>query len=350
MAKRITENKIPWRTVVSRNPFFVSQLPLIARLRQIGFYPFKRRWTKRLLKRPARWMFEFAFYILRLGGLGRIEFKLNGRTVFLTFNGRSLHFSSIYAYDQGQVFEPQVMGLLELLIRDKEVFFDIGANWGMEALHAATLSQWYGEIHAFEPINTTFRDLQSLIGQANLSDRVKCHNLALSNSTGSAQMQLSDLETGASKITKGDDGMVSVKTSRLDELQLPAPMFMKLDVEGHEAKVIEGASNTILNNKPFIIFETWNTGTDYMASEATFDILRAFDYVFFRPAWRRIDGGMSSVWPDTQPPTNYYRQLTLIPMDCRLRPFMAEHIDVFACHIDRLNQLFLRFSGENKAT
>ena len=339
------QKKIPWREVSSPNPYIISHLPLIARLRQIGFRKFKHRWTKRLFKRSSRWLFDFAFHVLDLGGEGEIEFRHNGTSTTLYFNGRSLHFSSIYAFDHKQVFEPQVMGLLEILIRDNEVFFDVGANWGMETLHAATLRFWSGEIHAFEPVLDTYSDLKSLVIQADLQDRVTCHNLALSNLTGHAKMNISDFNSGTAKITNNDNAKIIVDTVRLDELDLPGPTFVKLDVEGYEAQVCDGAKKTISQNKPFIIFETWHTKDDHRASEATFDILQDLGYVFFRPAWRRIDGGLRSIWSDTQPPSYEYQLLTLVPMDSRLRPFMAEHIDVFACHVDRLDDLSTRFIG-----
>ena len=37
--------------------------------------------------------------------------------------------------------------------------------------------------------------------------------------------------------------------------------MIKIDVEGHELKVLSGAKNTIKLNKPNIIIEVWNKKT-----------------------------------------------------------------------------------------
>ena len=338
----------PWREMKTLNPFFVTRLPLIARLRQLGFHKFKRKWTKRILKRPCRWVFDVAYRVLRLKGTGEIEFRREDEIVVLRFNGRSLHFSSLYSFERTQIFEPQVMGLLELLIREDEAFFDVGANWGMESLHAAVLANWRGPIHAFEPVQGTFDDLQSLISQAGLEGRITAHNLALSHTSGTNPMAVSEFNSGSSKLIYAPTPVSqSVQTMRLDDLTLPDPTFIKLDVEGHEAQVCQGARETIARVRPFIIFETWSTETNYMDSESIFRSLGELGYVFFRPAWQRNSGGEGSVWPLTQPPSTERPRLTLIPMSPKLRPFMDEHIDIFACHEERLCELHQRFSGSD---
>jgi len=343
-------HELPWRRIESANPFFVERLPLICRLYLMGFHRFKRRIAKRLLKRPARWLFDFAYHVLKLGGAGVLDFRHGGETKHLRFNARSLHFATVYSYDREQIFEPQVMGLLEALVRDDEVFFDIGANWGMETLHAAALDGWSGAIHAFEPIPATFTDLHSLVEQAGLEDRVHCHNLALSNATGDAAMRFSDgFSSGTAALAEPaalseTGGGITVTTACLDDLGLPDPTFMKLDVEGHEARTLAGGTEMIRRCRPFIIFETWFSEQNFKDSEDVFRMLGDLGYVFFRPAWGLATSEGVSVWPHTQPPSPRDRLLTLVPMDPRVRPFMAGHIDVFACHGERLDDLMARFA------
>jgi len=340
--------ELPWRDITSPNPFFVERLPLISRLYLMGFHNFKRRVWKRLFKRPARWLFDFAYHVLKLGGEGILDFRQGGETKKLSFDARSLHFSSVYSYHRDQVFEPQVMGLLELLLRGDDVFIDIGANWGMETLHAAALENWRGDIHAFEPVPATFADLYSLVHQAGLEDRVHCHNTALSNEAGVATMQYSDgFSSGTAAISNAGDaaGGVSVTKTRLDDLGLPDPAFIKLDVEGHEARALEGAAQMIARSRPFIIFETWFSEKNFKDSEDVFEVLDDMGYVFFRPAWGLKTANGISVWPHTQPPSHTGRLFTLIPMNDRIRPFMAQHVDIFACHRERLDDLEQRFGG-----
>ncbi len=343
----------PWCVVSSPNPFQISRLPLIAKLYKIGFHRYKKRWAKRLFKRPARSLFDFAYHVLKLGGTAILQFQQDDTTKNLQFDARKLHFASVYDQPKGLIFEPQVMGLLELLLREDEVFFDIGANWGMEALHAALLPDWQGTTHAFEPVPSTCADLQSLVKQAGLESRIKCHNLAVSDEPGTAQMILADgIQSGTATLASNPSGAktIAVRKVKLDDLSEADPTFMKLDVEGHEAAVLRGAKALIGRAHPFIIFETWHTPNDFENSVQTFQVLEDYGYVFFRPAWGVKTPEGISVWPQTQPPIYAAeRLLSLIPMDSRIRPFMSEHIDVFACHKSRLDDLRARLSRNPSA-
>ena len=46
------------------------------------------------------------------------------------------------------------------------------------------------------------------------------------------------------------------KTFKIDSLNVPAPDLIKIDVEGHELKVIIGAGNVIAEHKPVIFYES----------------------------------------------------------------------------------------------
>jgi FkbM family methyltransferase len=57
----------------------------------------------------------------------------------------------------------------------------------------------------------------------------------------------------------GNTEMVEIETEKLDDLlkidNLPILTFIKIDVEGHEHAVIDGARETLLLNRPLVIFE-----------------------------------------------------------------------------------------------
>ena len=157
-------------------------------------------------------------------------------------------------------------------------------------------------------------------------------------------MMLADgIQSGTATIVEHKNTGIKVKTDKLDNIGVLAPTFMKLDVEGHEATVISGGANLIARHKPFIIFESWHTPNDFQNSEDAFKALESMGYAFFRPAWSRGEALDGSVWPHSEPPSYTENKfLTLIPMNARLRPFMAEHINIFACHKDRLDDLRVR--------
>src|SRR4051794_17102089 len=64
---------------------------------------------------------------------------------------------------------------------------------------------------------------------------------------------------------------ITVKTAPLDTI-LPANFrlgFLKIDVEGAELQVLEGAAETISRNKPFVVFEHGLGGSDYYGTTPT---------------------------------------------------------------------------------
>lgn len=66
---------------------------------------------------------------------------------------------------------------------------------------------------------------------------------------------------GGSKVSEGSGNMV---TKRIDDFDLPKVDFIKIDVEGHELKVLNGAINIIGRDFPEIILEcNPNTNSDF---------------------------------------------------------------------------------------
>ncbi|HUZ11388.1 MAG TPA: FkbM family methyltransferase [Caulobacteraceae bacterium] len=70
---------------------------------------------------------------------------------------------------------------------------------------------------------------------------------------------------------------ISVPVARLDDFQLPPIGFIKIDVEGHEEAVLQGARETIGRNRPALMIEIeerHNRG----AIERVFDHFRSDGY------------------------------------------------------------------------
>ena len=52
-----------------------------------------------------------------------------------------------------------------------------------------------------------------------------------------------------------EDGIIKVPVETIDKLNRPKIDFIKIDVEGYEGKVLEGAIQTILKDKPKLLVE-----------------------------------------------------------------------------------------------
>jgi hypothetical protein len=83
---------------------------------------------------------------------------------------------------------------------------------------------------------------------------------------------------------------VSVRTERLDDVLAhgPAPTLIKIDVEGAELGVMQGAVETLQRHRPFVLFEHGAGGADLYGTRPTqvFDLLEGVGLRIFD-----LDGG-----------------------------------------------------------
>lgn len=150
----------------------------------------------------------------------------------------------------------QEIGLVPFLADRRRVSLDVGANKGVwsEALRCCSR-----QVHAFEPNPKIFRVLKRGLGPG-----VVAHQAALSDASGTAELRVPKGRRGYSnqgaslsrvKIGAAEYGSVRVDVCRLDDLDLGDVGFMKIDVEGHEFAVLEGARETIRRCRPNMIVE-----------------------------------------------------------------------------------------------
>jgi len=324
-------------------PFTVEQLPLISRLQLIGYHRYKNRWAKRFGKKLGRMTFDIAYNCLKLSGQGRVSANFTNERRRFEFDARKLHFSRLFDNECGNVCEPELATLLETFLTADKVFYDIGANWGYFSLYAAALPNYNGPIHAFEPIEETFADLRSWVAQTGKNDRVTCHNLALSDSDGTAQMGVVPDNSGLASLARArdtDSEKRDVRTCRLDGFKLPEPDFIKLDVEGFEPEVIQGGHSVLTSKKPMMMFENWIIKDDAARTLLPMQTLLNYGFALFTPAW----------W--IGPPTNEIfhsgpyqgfptgpKLMAYVPFDIEKRFELPDQVNFFCCHKERLSEL-----------
>jgi FkbM family methyltransferase len=112
------------------------------------------------------------------------------------------------------------------------------------------------KIEAFEPnpdVIPMFKDRTAGI------DNVTLHEVALGDKFSSVSMQY-ETHTGTYHV-KDHSGTIEMKT--LDSYNFKDVDIIKIDVEGYEVPLLEGAKETILNNRPVIQIEANHTGDRY---------------------------------------------------------------------------------------
>ena len=143
--------------------------------------------------------------------------------------------------------EPGTRKLIQRVLAPGDVFVDVGANIGMHTIAAAHAMRGLGKVIAFEPFEPTAHLLEKSIFLNGFAGLVEIHRAAATNTSVSRALYLGATsghhslfprggETGSSKV-------VQVRSVAIDDV-IPATeqiTLMKIDVEGAELEVLDGA-------------------------------------------------------------------------------------------------------------
>jgi rfaE bifunctional protein nucleotidyltransferase chain/domain len=136
------------------------------------------------------------------------------------------------------------------------VALDIGANIGN---HSIFFSKFiFDKTYSFEADVRNFTLLSENKVRNNIGDdKLIIHNVALSDGNYKYNLQEFESNMGGTKVIEGSG---EPTTQKLDEFELPKVDFIKIDVEGHELKVLKGAVNLINRDFPDIAMECLRDG------------------------------------------------------------------------------------------
>jgi FkbM family methyltransferase len=162
-------------------------------------------------------------------------------------------------------------------------YVDVGAHVGNHTVFFARICN-AERVHAFEPLPTAFRRLQANVRLNDVADRVVLHQLALTNQTCDVVLTrgrqthvvptpLQDERPAHTHVVPG---------RRLDDIVHDRVVVIKVDVEGMEPAVFDGARRLIQQGRP-VIFAEAATAPEY---SAVCHVLRSLGYV---PTGRRFN-------------------------------------------------------------
>jgi len=146
-------------------------------------------------------------------------------------------------------------------IRRSRCFIDVGANCGIYTVLGAVINPNL-QVVAIEPVPKVCGALRRNVEQNGLSSRVTIMNVAAGDSNGVVNFHEAQNASMGSLAVNGYQGqagrVIQVQCRTLDciveELGIE-PDFIKIDVEGYEHVVLDGASQLLRNCRPRIVLE-----------------------------------------------------------------------------------------------
>lgn len=205
---------------------------------------------------------------------------LPGEAVFDWVDGARFHVRRGETGLTGNIYtglhEFQDMGFLLHFLRPDDFFVDIGANSGSYSILAGAVTRAEGI--AFEPIPVTFRRLSANLKLNAIETRIEARNLGLAAENGRLFFT-AGLDTVNHVATSEDAGSdrLEVSVARLDDqlagqfggqFEGRVPTLMKIDVEGFEQPVLQGAAQTLANPRlQAVILELNESGRRYSSGD-----------------------------------------------------------------------------------
>jgi FkbM family methyltransferase len=175
------------------------------------------------------------------------------------------------AFTQNQQYDKQTLNIIRKVCNAGSNCIDVGAHKG-EVLDQILKFSPKGTHFAFEPIPTLYNDL---VTKYSSKPNCKIFDIALSNSKGTSTFNYVISNPSYSGLIKRkydrsneEDTQITVKTDLMDDI-IPAGTkitLIKIDVEGGELLVLEGAKRILTENKPVVIFEHGLGASDFYNS------------------------------------------------------------------------------------
>lgn len=204
-----------------------------------------------------------------------------GRSRLVVRRGSSGATGNVYA----GLHEFEEMAFLLHLLRPDDLFIDVGANIGSYTVLAGAVSG--ASVITVEPVPETFARLMENIRLNDLGERVSARNIGLSSREGRLRFT-TGLDAANHALAPGEaaEGQtVEVEVTTLDALTAPRmPVLCKIDVEGLEVELLEGAPKTLASPQLLAVILELGSGVtpEGRADTLCYDRMEALGFL---PYW-----------------------------------------------------------------
>lgn len=197
-------------------------------------------------------------------------------------------------------YEPHAINWLKKYFKPGDVFWDVGANFGFTAMPTARIVGKSGKVIAIEPSEGNLNHLKRHISLNELDEIITVVEAAVSTDHGgtitlsllndgvspSNSLMFSEATNEAAPEVSGEIEVPSISLDGLLAEEGNPPTMVKIDVEGAELKVLEGAHN-VLNHEaaPIVLLAAhpfWHSAPEDSAKIVS--ILKAAGYKITDPS------------------------------------------------------------------
>ena len=170
------------------------------------------------------------------------------------------------------VAEPVVQRVLQEHLAPGDTFYDVGANVGFFSLLGARLVGPEGIVVSFEPAKQTADVLRKNV-RLNNFEHICVIQRAVSDEVGTVDLLVGPLSqtahlAGTAPVADAEVAE-QVQVATIDALteagEIPAPTFIKMDIEGAELAALRGMRQTLSRHRPTLLCELHGTGPEVAA-------------------------------------------------------------------------------------
>jgi len=165
-------------------------------------------------------------------------------------------------------YEPATWAAMRAILRPGDVAIDVGAHVGVMTCYMASLVGLEGRVETFEPVKANRDKLMRHLFHNDLLLRVHVHGTAVGRTASKVPFHLNaDNDGGGAlwdvrthpfnkKSREAGDVCIAVPLDALDDVvHTPPVRLIKIDTEGAELEVLNGAVRILERDQPYIIAE-----------------------------------------------------------------------------------------------
>ena len=156
-------------------------------------------------------------------------------------------------------YERFELDMFEELIRPGQTVIDVGANIGVHSILASKNVGTKGQVYSFEPVKDNIESLKNNLKLNKANNVIVTEALVGSKSAKKEKIYIQPNSVGTHSVLSPSDKFEEMPIVSLDDFVKTTSVknvdLIKIDVEGYEGFVLEGARKLLKQQKPILFME-----------------------------------------------------------------------------------------------